>query len=47
MAPRDYDPIRRPAANAERVRQIEAMLAGKCAPQGLRDVTYRACAKLA
>ena len=47
IAPRDYDPIRQPAANAERVRRIEAMLAGKCAPQGLRDVTYRACAKLA
>jgi membrane peptidoglycan carboxypeptidase len=47
MAPRDYDPVRHPAANAERVRRIEAMLAGKCAPQGLPDVTYRACAKLA
>lgn len=47
MAPRDYDPIRQPAANAERVRRIEAMLAGQCAPQGLRDVTYKTCAKLA
>ena len=45
MAPRDYDPIRKPAANAERVRRIEAMLAGKCAPQDLRDVAYRACGK--
>jgi len=47
MAPRDYDPIRHPDANAERVRRIEAMLAGKCRPQRLRDVTYSACAKLA
>ena len=44
IAPRDYDPIRRPQANAERVRRIEAMLAGRCAPQGLRDVTLEACA---
>ena len=45
MAPRDYDPIRKPAANAERVRRIEAMLAGRCAPQGLRDVALEACAR--
>lgn len=44
MAPRDYHPIRRPEANAERVRRIEAMLAGRCAPQGLRDVALKACA---
>jgi membrane carboxypeptidase/penicillin-binding protein len=44
MAPKDYDPVRRPRANAERVRRIEAMLAGKCAPQGLRDIRYRTCA---
>ena len=43
MAPRDLDPVRNPAANAERVRRIEAMLAGKCAPQGFRDVAYRNC----
>lgn len=43
IAPKSYDPIRQPEANAERVRRMGAMLAGKCAPQGLRDVTYRAC----
>jgi membrane peptidoglycan carboxypeptidase len=43
-APRDLDPQRKPAANAERVRRIEAMLAGRCAPQGLNDDGYRACA---
>ena len=43
MSPRDFDPERRPSANAERVRRIEAMLGGKCAPQGLRDVAYNNC----
>ena len=47
MSPKEYHPIYRREANAERVRRIEAMLAGRCAPQGLRDVTYKACAKLA
>jgi len=44
MAPKTYDPVRQPRANAERVRRIEAMLAGRCAPQGLRDVALKACA---
>jgi membrane carboxypeptidase/penicillin-binding protein PbpC len=44
MAPSRLDPRRHPAANAARVRRIEAMLAGRCAPQGLRDVTYQSCA---
>ena len=44
MAPKRYDPVRQPQANAERVRRIEAMLAGRCAPQGLRDVALNACA---
>ena len=43
MAPKEYDPVRRPKANAERVRRIEAMLAGKCKPEGLRDVAYKTC----
>lgn len=47
VSPREYDPLRRPEANAERVRRLTAMLANKCAPQGLRDVELRACAKLA
>ncbi|HJU76932.1 MAG TPA: transglycosylase domain-containing protein [Sphingomicrobium sp.] len=47
MAPNRLDPIRHKAANAERVRRIESMLAGKCKPTGLRDVAYEACAKLA
>lgn len=44
MAPKTYDPVRQPQANAERVRRIEAMLAGRCAPQGLRDAALKACA---
>jgi membrane carboxypeptidase/penicillin-binding protein len=43
IAPNELDPIRHKAANDERVRRIEAMLAGKCHPDGLRDVTYEAC----
>jgi len=43
-APSELDPIRHAAANAARVRRIEAMLAGKCKPTGLRDVNYEACA---
>ena len=47
MAPKQLDPLRHRQANAERVRRIEAMLAGKCRPAGLRDVAYQACAELA
>ncbi|MDQ3478947.1 MAG: transglycosylase domain-containing protein [Pseudomonadota bacterium] len=43
MAPKTYDPLRQPRANADRVRRIEAMLAGRCAAQGLRDVALKAC----
>lgn len=44
IAPRDLDPLRNKAANAERIARIEALLAGKCKPAGFRDVTYAACA---
>jgi len=43
MAPRDLDPIKHKAANAERVRRIKRMLAGQCKPSGLKDVQYRNC----
>ena len=46
IAPRDLDPIRRKAANEERVRRLEALLAGKCRPNGVRDVHYEACASV-
>jgi membrane peptidoglycan carboxypeptidase len=44
MAPNALEPARHKAANDDRVRRIEAMLAGKCEPTGLRDVTYVNCA---
>jgi len=44
MAPARLDPRRHAAANAERVRRIERLLAGQCAPLGLRDVEYEGCA---
>jgi membrane peptidoglycan carboxypeptidase len=44
MAPSRLDPLRHAAANAERVRRIERLLAGECAPLGLRDVDYEGCA---
>ena len=47
IAPNALDPIRHKQANDERVRRIEAMLAGRCKPAGLRDVTYEACAHVA
>lgn len=43
MAPNALDPVQHPAQNAERVRRIEALLAGRCRPAGLRDVTYKDC----
>lgn len=43
IAPKKLDPVRNPAANADRVRRIEALLAGRCRPAGLRDVDYEAC----
>ncbi|HWT12657.1 MAG TPA: transglycosylase domain-containing protein [Allosphingosinicella sp.] len=46
VAPRRFDPQRQPAANAERTRRIEAMLAGRCRPSGLRDLYYEDCARL-
>lgn len=47
IAPNRLDPIRHRQANEERVRRIEAMLAGKCRPGGLRDIHYEACAAFA
>jgi membrane carboxypeptidase/penicillin-binding protein len=43
IAPNQLDPARHKAANDERVRRIEALLAGKCQPKGMRDVTYETC----
>ena len=43
-APRTLDPIRYAAANADRVARIERLLAGRCEPNGLRDVMLAGCA---
>ena len=47
MAPGRLNPVRHPQANAERTRRIEALLAGRCRPRGLRDVEYEDCARAA
>jgi membrane peptidoglycan carboxypeptidase len=43
IAPIDIRPDK-PAALAERVARITALLAGRCAPSGLLDTSYSACA---
>ena len=43
-APTSYDPLRHPAASAERVRRIKRLLAKRCVPTGLRDVALKGCA---
>ena len=43
IGPNRLNPIRHPEANASRVRRIEALLAGRCRPAGLADVTYEGC----
>lgn len=43
IAPNSLDPIRHRRANAERTAKIEAMLGGRCRPDGLRDVYYQNC----
>lgn len=47
MAPNRLDPRRHAAANAERVARIEALIAGRCAPAGVGDNSYDACAAAA
>ena len=46
IAPNRLDPVRHPRANAERTDRIEALLAGRCRPRGLRDLYYEDCAAL-
>jgi monofunctional biosynthetic peptidoglycan transglycosylase len=43
-SPKTLDPVRNPAANADRVARIERLLAGRCQPNGLRDVMLEGCA---
>ncbi|MBI1188350.1 MAG: hypothetical protein GC206_13630 [Alphaproteobacteria bacterium] len=43
-APNRLDPVNHASENQERVRRIERMLAGECAPDGLNDIYYDRCA---
>lgn len=43
IAPNELDPVQHAAANRERVRRIQRLLQGSCAPSGLGDVRYDAC----
>ena len=44
VAPNRYHVAASPEENAERVNHILAMLAGRCKPEGFRDVYYKNCA---
>lgn len=44
LAPNDLDPVGHAAANANRVARIDRLLAGRCRPDGLRDVALKGCA---
>ncbi|HEY8592313.1 MAG TPA: biosynthetic peptidoglycan transglycosylase [Sphingomicrobium sp.] len=44
IAPNELSPLRHAEANRERVRRIQKMLTGKCAPTAVRDVRYASCA---
>ena len=43
-SPKTLAPQRHAKANAERVRRIERLLAGRCRPSGMRDVMLEGCA---
>lgn len=44
-APNQYHPVLHPEQHAARVARIEALLAGKCQPDGWFDTVYDACAR--
>jgi membrane peptidoglycan carboxypeptidase len=44
-APNQYHPVRAPAAHAQRVARIEALLAGQCRPGGWFDTSLDGCAR--
>jgi membrane carboxypeptidase/penicillin-binding protein len=43
-APAEMNPLRQPAANAERVARIKKLLTKRCTPSGVTDVTLEGCA---
>jgi len=42
-APNGYHPVRHPDALAQRAARIEALLAGRCAPDGWFDTDFKTC----
>ncbi|CAN5464447.1 hypothetical protein BH10PSE14_BH10PSE14_43120 [soil metagenome] len=46
MAPNALDPVRHKAENDQRVRRIDALIAGRCRPRGVMDVRYPDCANI-
>lgn len=44
VGPNHFHVTRHPARNRERVQRIQALLEGRCAPQGLMDVYFEQCA---
>lgn len=44
VGPTQFHILGQPDANAGRAARIEALIAGRCEPQGLTDVYYQACA---
>ena len=45
IGPVAYHPTKQPEALADRVSRIDALLAGRCEPVGLRDVYYEGCSQ--
>jgi len=45
IGPVAYHPMNEPGALADRISKIEALLAGRCEPAGLRDVYYERCSQ--
>lgn len=43
IAPNQLNPLKAPGANLQRTMRIERLLAGACAPKGVRDVYYEDC----
>jgi len=43
VAPNEYNVMKQPEQNSERVRRIKRLLAGECKPLGFRDVYYEGC----
>lgn len=45
IGPAAFHPLIEPEALTDRVSRIEALIAGRCEPAGLRDVYYEGCSQ--